>query len=130
MVQNKRRLRAADRNGAVGGAGKATKQARREAVAKAPVPVIHPLAVFTLPQLTATLQLAAGTLPREIRLRRLRASKRAGRYYLLGEWIIEWLRAGELQRPLETRACTGASPLSSQSAPGHTDCASAAMEGA
>jgi hypothetical protein len=52
--------------------------------------------VYTVPAATEALSAKANTLPREIRLRRLRASKRGGRYYILGEWLIEWLRAGEV----------------------------------
>jgi hypothetical protein len=55
--------------------------------------------VYTVPSATAALLAKANTLPREIRLGRLRASKRGGRYYILGEWLIEWLRAGEVRRP-------------------------------
>jgi hypothetical protein len=28
----------------------------------------------------------------------LRCSKRAGRYWILGEWLLEWLRGGEVRR--------------------------------
>jgi hypothetical protein len=62
------------------------------------VPVIMPTSVYTVPQAQRTLRLAAGTLPREVRLGRIRVAKRAGRYFLLGEWILEWLRAGEVRR--------------------------------
>jgi hypothetical protein len=61
-------------------------------------PVVSPNAVFTVPQAQRTLRLAAGTLPREIRLRRLRVAKRAGRYFVLGAWLLEWLEAGEVRR--------------------------------
>jgi hypothetical protein len=60
---------------------------------------IHPTTVYTLPEATAALTAKTHTLVREIRMRRLRASKRGGRYYLLGEWLIEWLRAGEVKKP-------------------------------
>ena len=46
--------------------------------------VIAPTAVYTVPEAAAALGLAKGTLPREVRLGRLRVSKRAGRYYVLG----------------------------------------------
>jgi hypothetical protein len=54
--------------------------------------------VYTIPAATAALPARTNTLPREIRLGRLRASKRGGRYYILGEWLLEWLRAGEVRR--------------------------------
>jgi hypothetical protein len=38
------------------------------------------------------------TLNRELRLGRLRVAKRAGRYFLLGEWLLSWLRNGEVPR--------------------------------
>jgi hypothetical protein len=62
--------------------------------------VIMPTAVYTVEEALATLKLRQSTIRREVRARRLRISKRAGRYYLLGEWILEWLRAGEVQRKL------------------------------
>jgi hypothetical protein len=54
--------------------------------------------VFGLNSARAALGLARGCLPREIRLRRLRASKRAGRYFILGAWLLEWIAGGELRR--------------------------------
>jgi hypothetical protein len=62
--------------------------------------VIHPDAVYSLESARAALGLARATLRREVRLGRLRVSKRAGRYYLLGAWLLEWLRAGEVRRYL------------------------------
>jgi hypothetical protein len=58
--------------------------------------VIEPTAVYGLDQARAALGLAKGTMSREIRLGRLRASARAGKRYILGEWLLDWLRAGEL----------------------------------
>ncbi len=66
------------------------------------IPLIKPGAVFTLEQARNTLGLAMHCLPREIRLGRLRVSKRAGRYFLLGEWLLEWLRTGEVRRTKTT----------------------------
>jgi hypothetical protein len=65
--------------------------------------VIEPTAVYTAPQARQALGLKLTTLRREIALGRLRVSRRAGRYYLLGEWILDWLRGGE-QRPSRRRA--------------------------
>jgi hypothetical protein len=56
-------------------------------------------AVYSLEAARAALGLARATLRREIRLGRLRVAKRAGRYYLLGSWLLEWLRQGEARRP-------------------------------
>jgi hypothetical protein len=61
-------------------------------------PVIDPEAVFTIEQARATLQLAKNCLPREIRLGRLRVAKRAGKYLILGEWLLQWVASGELPR--------------------------------
>jgi hypothetical protein len=71
-----------------------TKPRAREARA----PVIDPRAVFTIDQARTTLRLAKNCLPREIRLGRLRVSKRAGKYLILGQWLLEWIEAGELPR--------------------------------
>jgi hypothetical protein len=57
-----------------------------------------PTAVYDLEAARLAFGLTKTTLGRELRLGRLRVSKRAGRYFLLGEWLLEWLRAGELRR--------------------------------
>jgi hypothetical protein len=71
--------------------------------ARAPSPVVHvidPNAAYTLETARAALGLPATCLRREVRLGRLRVSKRSGRYYILGEWILEWIREGEIKRRL------------------------------
>jgi hypothetical protein len=69
--------------------------------------------VYTVPSATEALSAKANTLPREIRLRRLRASKRGGRYYILGEWLLEWLRAGEIRKAAqEAKPAAPADPAS------------------
>jgi len=60
------------------------------------IPLIQPGQVFTLASLTETLKLKTGTLPRELRLRRLRYAKRAGKVLILGEWVLQWLTSGEV----------------------------------
>jgi hypothetical protein len=60
--------------------------------------VIHPTSVYSLEAAREALGLARATLGREIRLGRLRVSKRAGRYFILGAWLLEWLEAGEVRR--------------------------------
>ena len=60
--------------------------------------VIASNAVYSLESARAALGLARATLRREIRLGRLRVSKRAGRYYILGCWLLQWLQAGEIVR--------------------------------
>jgi hypothetical protein len=54
--------------------------------------------VFTIQSLTEALSLRPGTLPRELRLRRLRYAKRAGKVFVLGSWVLEWLEAGEVRK--------------------------------
>jgi hypothetical protein len=61
-------------------------------------PVINRRAVFTLETLRPLLGLSKACLPREIRLGRLRVARRAGRYFILGAWVLEWLEAGEVRK--------------------------------
>jgi len=60
--------------------------------------VIQETAVYSVEEAQAALRLKSSTIRRELREGRLRVSKRAGRYFLLGEWLLEWLRAGEMRR--------------------------------
>jgi hypothetical protein len=60
--------------------------------------VIDPRAVYTVPAATAALALARECLPREIRLGRLQARKRAGHYWILGQWLLDWLASGAAHR--------------------------------
>jgi hypothetical protein len=62
------------------------------------VHVIPPEAVYDLVTARQALRLARGTLPREIKLGRLRAAKRAGKVLILGAWLLEWIAAGEVRR--------------------------------
>jgi hypothetical protein len=57
--------------------------------------VIDPRGVYTIPSATAALDLAKECLPREIRLGRLQARKRAGRYWVLGAWLLAWVSTGQ-----------------------------------
>jgi hypothetical protein len=58
-------------------------------------PRIHPDSVFSLASATSTLNLRKETLTREIRLGRLQARRRAGRYWILGSWLIRWIETGQ-----------------------------------
>jgi hypothetical protein len=60
--------------------------------------VIHPNCVYSVEDVKRLLGLHNSTIRREVRQGRLRVSKRSGRYFLLGEWILQWLREGELPR--------------------------------
>jgi hypothetical protein len=71
---------------------------RKRQVSRDPDPerpfVIDPLAVFRPLHIQEALGLCPGTVAREVRLRRLRATKRSGKVFLLGQWVIDWLAGG------------------------------------
>jgi hypothetical protein len=58
---------------------------------------LDPLSVLDADAVRRVLRLRTSSLRREIREGRLRVSKRCGRYYFLGRWLIDWLEAGELR---------------------------------
>ena len=60
--------------------------------------VIDPNAVWSLGAFQEDFGTSKSTVRREVRGKRLRVAKRAGRYYILGKWILEWLEAGEVRR--------------------------------
>jgi hypothetical protein len=60
--------------------------------------VIEPNAVYTLETARQAFGLKKSCLSREVRAGRLRVSKRAGRYFIFGRWLLEWLKAGEVVR--------------------------------
>lgn len=64
-------------------------------------------AVYDLDSARAALGFRTTTLRREIRLGRLRAAKRGGRYFFLGAWLLEWLAAGEVRRDASCRHAGG-----------------------
>jgi len=69
------------------------------------IPIIHPRAIYSIASMTATLSLKPGTVPREIRLHRLRCAKRAGRIFITGQWILQWIQEGErIRQPAEEAA--------------------------
>jgi hypothetical protein len=59
--------------------------------------VIYPGAVYTVEDLRRFFSLRSSSVRREVRMRRLRIAKRCGRYYCLGQWVLEWLENGELK---------------------------------
>jgi hypothetical protein len=59
---------------------------------------IEPNAIYTLETARAALGLAKATLGREVRLGRLRVAKRAGKYLILGSWLLQWIESGEVRR--------------------------------
>lgn len=60
--------------------------------------IIQPTAVYFVDDARTLLRLRASSLRREIRLGRLRVTKRCGRYYILGKWLIDWIESGELAK--------------------------------
>jgi hypothetical protein len=70
-----------------------TKLAATEPAAAAGVRV-EPNAVFTRESFLATFRLRESSLRREVREGRLRVYKRCGRYFILGEDVLEWLKGG------------------------------------
>jgi hypothetical protein len=65
--------------------------------------VIEANGVYFLDTAQAILRLRDSTIRREVRERRLRIAKRAGRYYILGRWLIEWIERGEIRRADDNR---------------------------
>ena len=59
---------------------------------------LHHVQLYTAETLRCALGLRKSTLAREIRLGRLRVAKRAGRHFLFGKWVIQWLQEGEVCR--------------------------------
>jgi hypothetical protein len=59
-----------------------------------PIRVIDPYAVFRLDELRVVLGLPRTTLRREVRQGRLRVVKRAGCYWCLGRWLIQYFEDG------------------------------------
>lgn len=60
--------------------------------------ICDPNMIMDLETARARLGLTESCLKREIRKGRLRASRRAGRYWILGAWLLEWISAGEAPR--------------------------------
>lgn len=73
--------------------------------------VIVPNAVYGVSEAQAALRLKKSTIRREVKAGRLRVSKRAGRYFILGQWLIEWIEGGELRRKVaDPCACPADAP--------------------
>jgi hypothetical protein len=65
--------------------------------AYASVHIIDPNGIYFVDDARSLLRLRASTIRREVREGRLRIAKRAGRYYVLGAWLIQWIQEGELR---------------------------------
>jgi hypothetical protein len=53
--------------------------------------IVHENAVYSIEEFRQLFRLKQSTVRREVKLGRLRIAKRAGRYFLLGRWILHWL---------------------------------------
>jgi hypothetical protein len=83
-----------------------------------PLPhIVHPHAVYDMPQARAALGLSKGTLSREVRLGRLRVSVRAGKRFFLGSWLLQWIESGELHRPAANGHAANGHPVATSAAP-------------
>lgn len=77
-----------------------------------PIRVIPPDAVFRLEELRALMGLPLTCLRREARLGRLRVSRRSGRYWTTGQWVREWIEAGEVRPRQGAKTAGDEAPLS------------------
>jgi hypothetical protein len=62
------------------------------------VPEIRPNQLYTLETARLTISAKRSCLAREIRLGRLRFTKRGGKIYILGAWLLEWLGPGQVRK--------------------------------
>jgi hypothetical protein len=69
-----------------------------------PVRVIPPDSLVRLDELRVILGLPKTCLRREVRLGRLRVSRRSGRYWTTGRWVAEWIAAGEVKPKVRPEA--------------------------
>ena len=78
----------------------------REAPPAAPPPpvLIEPNGVYRPAWLWKALGLTKSTISTEVRQRRLRVARRAGRHYLLGTWVLEWIASGEVKHKPKAKA--------------------------
>ena len=85
------------------------------------VHVIDPRAVYTRPDVFRVLRLSDKSL-RAALAAGLRHSKRGKRYFFLGQWLLDWIAAGEIPLPPAapdgtTAGSNGRTPLARQEAP-------------
>jgi hypothetical protein len=73
-------------------------EAAEVALADAMGVVLAPTGVYSLVEVRRMLRLRESSLRREIREGRLSVCKRCGRYYFLGSQLLDWLRAGVIDR--------------------------------
>jgi hypothetical protein len=71
------------------------------------VHVVHPTAVYRREAFRAAFGLRDSSLRREVREGRLKVYKRCGKYYILGEDVLAWLRGGVVRPRTRTGAANG-----------------------
>lgn len=58
---------------------------------------IDPDNIYSADGLRKVLRLSKSSLANEIRRERLRASRRCGRYWFKGEWVLDWISRGSTE---------------------------------
>jgi len=61
-------------------------------------------AIYDVTSATAALGFGETTLLRAIRGNELRASRRGGRYLIMGSWLLDWIAAGATTKARRTTA--------------------------
>jgi hypothetical protein len=59
--------------------------------------IVDPRAVYTAESFRRAFGLRQSSLRREVREGRLKVYKRCGKYFILGEDVLTWLRGGEVR---------------------------------
>jgi hypothetical protein len=76
--------------------------------------VVQPNGVYRPEDLSLSLGIPLSGIRRDIRSGKLRASKRRGRLFVLGEQVLDWLRAGEVRRRKTAGKNNGTAPPQQQ----------------
>jgi hypothetical protein len=72
------------------------------------VHIVHRHAVYTANAFRRAFGLKESSLRREVREGRLKVYKRCGKYFILGEDVLAWLRGGEVRRTKSRAIANGA----------------------
>ncbi len=71
------------------------------------VHVIEATGIYTAETFSRIFGLRPSSLRREVREQRLKVHKRCGKYFILGEDVLAWLRSGELPQRRPATASNG-----------------------
>lgn len=82
---------------------------------------VSPTAIYFPDDVLRLFRLRKSSIRREKRAGRLRVSKRCGRYYILGIWLLEWIAGGELPK---SSSSASSAPASRSTAAGVHSCQS------